>query len=125
MGQQQLLLIIMGVIIVGIAVAVGVTMFGAQSSTSNKDAVTASLINITADAYHYKIRPSSMGGGSYAYTGYTIPSKMKADENGAYAISSAVATSCVITGTSTMNTAWVATCTVDDTGKTGMTYAGW
>jgi hypothetical protein len=125
MGQQQLLLIILGVIVVGIAIAVGITMFGANSVGSNKDAITASLINVCADAYQYKIRPSSMGGGSQAYTGYTIPSKMRANDNGTYAVSSAGATSCVITGTSNINTAWVATCTADDTGKTSITYAGW
>jgi hypothetical protein len=37
MGQQQLLLLILGVIIVGIAIAVGVTMFSAQSTEANKD----------------------------------------------------------------------------------------
>jgi hypothetical protein len=125
MGQQQLLLIILGVIIVGIAIAVGVSMFGAQSTNANKDAITSSVINIGADAYHYKIRPTSMGGGSQAYTGYTIPSKMRANDNGTYAISSASATTVVITGTSSINTAWVVTCTADDTGKTTMSYAGW
>jgi len=125
MGQQQLLLIILGVIIVGIAIAVGITQFSGQSASANKDAVTAGVINITADAYQYKIRPSSMGGGSHAYTGYTIPSKMRVDENGTYAISSTSASACVITGTSAMNTAWVATCTANDTGTTSITYAGW
>ena len=37
MGQQQLLLIILGVIIVGIAIAVGLSLFSAQSIQSNKD----------------------------------------------------------------------------------------
>ena len=125
MGQQQLLLIVLGVIIVGIAIAVGITQFGAQSSESNKDGITSGVVNIAADAYQYKIRPTSMGGGSQAYTGYAIPAKMRVDDNGTYALSSAGATSCVVTGTSSINTAWVATCTTDDTGHTSITYAGW
>ena len=48
MGQQQLLLIILGVIIVGIAIAVGISQFGAHSTQANKDGVTASLVNGTA-----------------------------------------------------------------------------
>ena len=125
MGQQQLLLIILGVIIVGIAIAVGISQFGAHSTQANKDGVTSSVVNISANAYQFKIRPTTMGGGGGAYTGYSIPSKMRADDNGTYALSSAGATSAVITGTSTINTAWVATCTSDDTGKTSVTYAGW
>jgi hypothetical protein len=125
MGQQQLLLIILGVIIVGIALAVGITQFGANATESNKDGVTSGVVNVAANAYQYKIRPTALGGGSQSYSGYTIPAKMKTDENGTYAISSAGATLCVITGTSTVNTSWVATCTSDDTGKTVVTYAGW
>jgi len=125
MGQQQLLLIILGVIIVGIAIAVGISQFGAHSTQANKDGVTSSVVNIAANAYQFKIRPTTMGGGGGSYSGYSIPSKMRADDNGNYALSSAGATSAVVTGTSKINTAWVATCTSDDTGKTSITYAGW
>lgn len=125
MGQQQLLLIILGVIIVGIAIAVGISQFGANSTQANKDGVTSSLINLSANAYQYRIRPSTMGGGSNSYAGYTVPSKMVNDENGVYALSSATATQIVFTGTSSVNGSWVATCTVDSTGRTLMTYAGW
>ena len=125
MGQQQLLLIILGVIIVGIAIAVGISQFGAHSSQSNKDGVTSSLVNIAANAYQYKIRPTTMGGGGTAYTGYTIPTKMAVDANGTYALGTVATNSCQIVGTSTVNTAWTATCTSDDTGKTSITYSGW
>lgn len=125
MGQQQLLLIILGVIIVGIAIAVGIAQFGAHSTQANKDGVTSSLINLSANAYQYRIRPSTMGGGSNSYAGYTVPSKMVSDDNGAYALSSATAIQIVFTGTSSINGSWVATCTVDSTGRTTLTYAGW
>ncbi len=125
MGQQQLLLIILGVIIVGIAIAVGVAQFGAHSTQANKDGVTTSLINISANAYQFKIRPTSMGGGGGKYTNYTVPSKMVKDDNGSYALGTVSSNSVQILGTSSINTAWVATCTSDDTGKTSITYAGW
>jgi len=87
MGQQQLLLIILGVIIVGIAIAVGLSLFSAQSVQSNKDAMINDLNNIAAHAYQFRIRPASMGGGQGAYTGtntYSIPAKMATNENGTY-----------------------------------------
>lgn len=129
MGQQQLLLLVLGVIIVGIAISVGISLFGASSTEANKDGVTGSLINIAANAYQFKVRPSTLGGGSNTYnggSGYAIPAKLQADDNGTYAISGTpTASQVVLTGTSKINTAWVATCTVDDTGKTTMTYGGW
>ena len=125
MGQHQLLIILLCVLIASIGIAVGMTQFGANSYGSNKDGITNGLLNIAADAYQYKIRPSTMGGGSHAYTGYTIPMKYRFDDHGAYALSSTGAATCVITGTSKMDVAWVATCTADDTGRTTITYAGW
>jgi hypothetical protein len=44
MGQQQLLLIILGVIVVGIAVAVGITMFKDNAVSANRDAVSISQL---------------------------------------------------------------------------------
>jgi hypothetical protein len=126
MGQQQLLLIILGVIVVGIAIAVGISEFGAHSTQSNKDGVTSSLVNLAANAYQYKIRPSTMGGGGYSYVGYNIPSKMTRDGNGTYAIGSVSAHTISLVGTSAMNTLWAATVTADDTGNTGnIQYTGW
>jgi hypothetical protein len=84
MGQQQLLLIILGVIIVGIAIAVGLSLFTAQSIQSNKDAIINDINNIAASAYQYRIRPASMGGGANSYTGFSIPVKMSSNENGTY-----------------------------------------
>ena len=125
MGQQQLLLIILGVIIVGIAIAVGISQFGAHSTQANKDGVTSSLVNVAANAYQFKIRPQTMGGGGGSYANYVLPSKMAKDDNGTYTAGTGTSSSIAITGKSTINTAWVATCTSDDTGKTTITYSGW
>ena len=53
MGQQQLLLIILGVIIVGIAVAVGITMFQDNAVDQNRSAVIADLTTLAAKAQQY------------------------------------------------------------------------
>jgi hypothetical protein len=125
MGQQQLLLIILGVLIVGIAISVGVAGFIGGHQQANKDALIAKLTGIAADAFHYHLRPSSMGGGGNSYVGYQIPSKLVADENGTYALGTLGTTTAVITSVSSLNTAWTATCTVDDTGSTMIICSGW
>src|SRR5512140_193935 len=100
MGQQQLLLIILGVIIVGIAIAVGISQFGAHSTQANKDGVTSSLVNIAANAYQFKIRPTTMGGGGGSYSAYGVPSKMAQDDNGTYTLGTVSSNSIQVKGTS-------------------------
>lgn len=63
MGQQQILLIVLSVILVGIAIAVGINMFQAQAQQSNVDNMVNDLNNLASNAYQYYIRPQSMGGG--------------------------------------------------------------
>jgi hypothetical protein len=103
MGQQQLLLIILGVIIVGIAIAVGLSLFAANSIQANKDAMINDVNNIAANAYQYRIRTTSMGGGNNSYVGYAVPSKLSSNANATYVASGQTATACVITGTSIPN----------------------
>ena len=71
MGQQQLLLIILGVIVVGIAVAVGITMFKDNAVSANRDAVTNDLVNLAARAQQYFRRPVALGGGQGDFSGLT------------------------------------------------------
>ena len=71
MGQQQLLLIILGVIVVGIAVAVGITMFQDNAVSANRDAVVNDLVNLSARAQQFYRRPTSLGGGQNKFTGLT------------------------------------------------------
>ena len=68
MGQQQLLLIILGVIVVGIAVVVGITMFQDNAISANRDAVTNDLVNLGARAQQFYRRPHSLGGGENSFT---------------------------------------------------------
>jgi hypothetical protein len=84
MGQQQLLLVILAVIIVGIAIAIGLSLFSAHSIQSNKDAMIDDLNNIAAHAYQFRMRPISMAGSAGTYTGYVIPKKLTSNPNGKY-----------------------------------------
>jgi len=69
MGQQQLLLIVLSVIIVGIAIVVGINMFGASAVSANQDAVINDLMNFAARAHQYWVKPIGMGGGGNSFVG--------------------------------------------------------
>ncbi|HTK82281.1 MAG TPA: hypothetical protein VL633_08325 [Bacteroidota bacterium] len=125
MGQQQLLLIILGVIIVGIAIAVGITMFSSASVQSNKDALVNDLNNLAANAYQYKIRPSTMGGGQGSYASYNIPTKLLSNDNGAFTATSASSTQITLKGASSAYAGSSVTAICDSNGRLGsFTYAG-
>ena len=117
MGQQQLLLIILGVIIVGIAIAVGLSLFSAQSVQANKDAIINDLNNLAAYAYQYKIRPASMGGGGNSYVGLALPAKMSSNDNATYTADGSAGTSVKFEATSPNNGKISAT--LDANGKLG------
>lgn len=85
MGQQQLMLIVLGVIIVGIAVVVGFNMFNANAISSNRDGIVYDLNNLGTMAQQYWRRPGAMGGGDRSFTGFTIPTHMDTTPNGTYA----------------------------------------
>src|SRR4030067_1041801 len=96
MGQQQLLLIILGVIVVGIAVAVGITMFTDSAVSANRDAVTNDLVNLAARAQQYYRRPTALGGGGGSFAGLTANSdglkkltNRATNANGTYSIQTA------------------------------------
>jgi flagellar basal body-associated protein FliL len=125
MGQQQLLLIILGVIIVGIAIAVGLSLFAANSVQANKDAMINDINNIAANAYQYRIRTTSMGGGNNSYVGYAVPTKLSSNSNATYAASAQSATSCTITGTSIPNAPNVVTGIVSTDGTLALTPGTW
>ena len=71
MGQQQLLLIILGVIIVGIAIAVSVVMFRDNGVSANRDALRTDLTLLASKAKIYYRRPVSMGGGGRSFANLT------------------------------------------------------
>ena len=84
MGQQQLLLIVLGVIIVGIAVVVGINVFTASSTSSNRDAVISDLTNLASMAQTYYRKPTALGGGNNTFTGWTVPAQLDTTGNGTY-----------------------------------------
>jgi Tfp pilus assembly protein PilE len=97
MGQQQLLLIVLGVIIVGIAVVVGINVFSSSSSQSNRDAVISDLTNIASMAQQYYRKPAALAGGGNTFTGWTIPASLSSNGNGTFT-ATVTATSVTLVG---------------------------
>ena len=120
MGQQQLLLIVLGVIIVGIAIVVGINLFNANAESSAKDSLISEGNNIGAIAQQYYMKPTAMGGGGNSYALLTdayFSSKMLNTPDAKWTTSTPTVTSVSFVGTP-LNTAykWTVTTTVDSSG---------
>ena len=63
MGQQQLLLLVLGIVIVGLAVVVGIQAFGENQRKANSDALVNDGIRIASDAQAWALKPTAFGGG--------------------------------------------------------------
>jgi len=124
MGQQQLLLIVLGVIIVGIAVVVGINLFNANAEEAAKDGVVSDCTNLGAMAQQHYKKPGSMGGGGNTFDGsapnsvaWDVPTQLATTANGTYAVSAMAPQTVSIEGTPTasLNYTWVVTTVVTPT----------
>ncbi len=68
MGQQQLLLIVLGVILVGVAVVLGIQYFSVGAEEGAKDELVAHSLTIGANAQEWYKKPVEMGGGGGSWT---------------------------------------------------------
>ncbi len=118
MGQQQLLLIVLGVIIVGIAVVVGINLFNANAEESAKDTMVSEGTNLGAMAQQFYKKPKALGGGGNTFDeggpnnlGFEIPTNLETTPSGTW--EAVVGDSCYITGTPLPSTGY--TWTVETT----------
>jgi hypothetical protein len=91
MGQQQLLLLVLGIVIVGLAVVVGIQAFGENQKKANADAMTNDVIRIASDAQAWALKPTAFGGGNGQFNnadltkiGYEATSSTYTNLNGDY-----------------------------------------
>ncbi len=110
MGTQQILLIVLSVIIVGIAVAVGITMFNTQAQNANRQALVADANNIASQMIAYYKTPTSHGGGGRAFEASMDTLEVwigfasngtYTNDNGTYALTRGSASVITIVGTGT------------------------
>lgn len=95
MGNQQILLIILGMVIIGVTIAVAIVLVNENAITANRDAMAADLVNIAVRAQQYYNTPANFGGGGRTYIGLTadaagmlklVSTDMSANGNGTYTI---------------------------------------
>ena len=72
MGQTQLLMIVLAVIIVGIAVAVGISQLSDSALAGNRDALTLDCQTVVSKAQGWYRKPVSLGGGGNSFTNFTL-----------------------------------------------------
>jgi len=111
MGQQQLLLVILVTIIVGIATVVAINTFSSAADSANLDAVRQDLAQIASSGQAYYIKPTMLGGGGNTFTGLTFnnitfPSDSvynsglsAANPNGSYVMTTVAAQTVTVTAT--------------------------
>lgn len=133
MGQQQLLLLVLGIVIVGLAVVVGIQAFSENQKKANADAMVNDAIRIASDAQAWMLKPQAFGGGSnscattcswtnatFSQLGYPVNGDGDYENlNGVFGISAAGAT-LTITATSESNSNQV-TVTVTGTSPADIT----
>ena len=120
MGQQQLLLIVLGVIIVGIAIVVGINLFNANAEESAKDTLASEGTNLAALAQQFYKKPLALGGGGNTFntggagnTGFTIPAKLVTSGTGAgWVLTTKAAQNLLLTATNTVNSGYTWTVAV-------------
>ena len=82
MGQQQLLLIVLGFIVVTTAVIIGINMFTAAEEEANRDALVSVLTSLGTMAQEYYHTPIEYAGGNKKFKGWKIPKLFKDFEAG-------------------------------------------
>ena len=76
MGQQQLLLIILGALIVGLAIYTGLQFFKVYQQNNERDVVIQQINTLVLDARKYAAKPTFLGGGNGKFTGYQPPNDL-------------------------------------------------
>jgi hypothetical protein len=100
MGQTQLFLVVLGMMLIGIAIYVGVSMFSANTVEETRNAIIVDLQNFAGRASAYYWKPASQAGGGKSFNGITMSHvyPMNENANAAYHIVSAQDDECVIAG---------------------------
>jgi len=88
MGQQQLLLIVLGIIVVGTAVIIGINMFSAAETEANREQLVSALTSLGTMAQEYYNTPVMFGGGNRKFKNWKIPKAYMKFEGGKFKVKS-------------------------------------
>jgi len=78
------LLIVLGVIIIGIAIAVSFKLFRAHSIDEKRNLLTNEGSSLATLAMGYYKKPAEMGGGGRSFTNWTVPDAMATTATGRF-----------------------------------------
>lgn len=101
MGQQQLLLIILGLILAAVALAVGLGLFRSHSIDQKRNMLINDCINLASMAQNYYLKPVTYGGGGQSFIDWNIPSELQSTTIGNFEITSLKETEVIILATGT------------------------
>ena len=111
MGQQQLLLLVLSVVLVGLAVFVGITMWGEASRHDRADDLLSQNLRIAQEAVQWRGRDRLYGGGGggtgtfdqLANNGFDVMEISNTTQTTEHAIMSASGLTLEIVGVSTVH----------------------
>lgn len=100
MGQTQLFLVVLGMMLIGIAIYVGVSIFSANTVEDSRNAIIVDLQNFATRANAYYWKPETQGGGGKSFARITMTHvyPMNENVNARYFIESAQDDQCIIDG---------------------------
>ena len=125
MGQSQLLMILISVLIIGIAILAASGFFDSGQIDANRKAVVTDINQIGHLALRYYSRPAALGGGGHSYTGFVIPNKFQKNLNGSYTAVPLSPSLLRVTGLSALDSANTVIADIDTYGKaSNWTFTG-
>lgn len=100
MSQTQLLLVTLGLVLIGLAIYVGLSMFQANAVEHTRDAVINDLGTFAGNARAFYWKSTQQGGGNKSFNGVTIRMlyPMTENPNARYYVESAGDDECIIVG---------------------------
>jgi hypothetical protein len=99
MGQQQILFIVLGLIIIGVAVGIANQLYDTSAEASNKDSIASELLHLGMIAQQYFNKPLEMGGGNQSYIGWTIPAELDSTTSGTFIVEDSNNSELILMGT--------------------------
>ncbi len=76
MGQQQLIILVLGAIIVGLAVYGGLQLMHSYNQSNEQDLILQQMNSVLAEARSYALKTRSLGGGEGSFIGFSPPKNL-------------------------------------------------
>jgi hypothetical protein len=125
MGQNQIFIILIGAILIGIAILGGLGAFSDDEVDANKKVMVNDVQHIGANAARYYRRITALNGGGYSYMGYVLPNGYRSNLNGSYSTNPLSKTVLQISGVSTRDSNNTMVAQIDTYGKaSNWTFTG-